>query len=83
MLKNVSNILIQSKMPYITVESGIMTVEQKEELIKKLTEVSAEITNIPKEFFMVTIKELPDSNIGIGGKTIDRTKKEYLEKHRE
>lgn len=70
-------------MPYITVESGIMTVEQKEELIKKLTEVSAEITNIPKEFFMVTIKELPDSNIGIGGKTIDRTKKEYLEKHRE
>lgn len=70
-------------MPYITIESGQMTVEQKEELIKRLTEVSAEITNIPKEFFMVTIKELPDTNIGIGGKTIDRTKKEYREKHGE
>ncbi|WP_300702593.1 4-oxalocrotonate tautomerase DmpI [Bacteroides sp.] len=68
-------------MPYITVESGLMTVEQKEELIKRLTEVSAEIMSIPKEFFMVTIKELPDSNIGIGGKTIDKTRKEYLDKH--
>ena len=67
-------------MPYITVESGLMTVEQKEELIKRLTEVSAEITNIPKEFFMITIKELPDSNIGIGGKTIDKIKKEYIRK---
>lgn len=67
-------------MPYITVESGLMTVEQKEELIKRLTEVSAEITNIPKEFFMVTIKELPDSNIGIGGKSIDKIKKEYIRK---
>lgn len=65
-------------MPYITVESGLMTAEQKEELIKRLTEVSAEITNIPKEFFMVTIKELPDSNIGIGGKSIDKIKKEYM-----
>lgn len=64
-------------MPYITVESGLMTAKQKEELIKRLTEVSAEITNIPKEFFMVTIKELPDSNIGIGGKSIDNIKKEY------
>lgn len=70
-----------NKMPYITVESGLMTAEQKEELIKRLTEVSAEITNIPKEFFMVTIKELPDSNIGIGGKSIDKIKKEYT--HRE
>lgn len=67
-------------MPYITVESGLMTAEQKEELIKRLTEVSAEIMSIPKEFFMVTIKELPDSNIGIGSKTIDKTKKEYLDK---
>lgn len=67
-------------MPYITVESGLMTAEQKDKLIKRLTEISAEITNIPKEFFIVTIKELPDSNIGIGGKSIDKIKKEYIRK---
>lgn len=65
-------------MPYITVEGGSMTAEQKEMLIKRLTEVSSEIMNIPQEFFMMTIKELPDGNIGIGGKTIDRVKGEYM-----
>lgn len=69
-------------MPYITVEGGPMTAEQKEILIKKLTEVSAAIMNIPQEFFITTIKELPDTNIGIGGKTIDKIKKEYMEQHK-
>lgn len=67
-------------MPYITVEGGKLSKEQKEELIKKLTEVSSEIMHIPSEFFLTTIKELPDENIGIGGKTIDKTKREYAEK---
>lgn len=69
-------------MPYITLEGGKLTKEQKEELIKKLTEVSSEIMHIPSQFFLTTIKELPDENIGIGGKTIDRTKKEYMDKQR-
>ncbi|HBM98105.1 MAG TPA: 4-oxalocrotonate tautomerase, partial [Ruminococcus sp.] len=30
-------------MPYITVESGVLSDEQKELLIKRLTEVSSEI----------------------------------------
>lgn len=67
-------------MPYITVEGGQLTARQKELLIQRLTEVSAEIMNVPQEFFMTTIKELPDENIGIGGKTIDRVKMEYMEK---
>lgn len=46
-------------------------------LIKRLTEVSAEIMNIPQEFFTTTITELPDKNFGIGGKTIDIIKNEY------
>ncbi|HBM98106.1 MAG TPA: 4-oxalocrotonate tautomerase, partial [Ruminococcus sp.] len=29
-------------------------------------------------FFVTTIKELPDKNFGIGGKTIDKVKEEYL-----
>ncbi len=35
-------------MPYITVESGALSDEQKEELIKRLTEVSSEITPVYK-----------------------------------
>ena len=49
-------------MPYITVESGTLSDEQKEELIRRLTEVS-------------------DKNFGIGGKTIDKVKEEYMKKH--
>lgn len=64
-------------MPLISIESGNLTIDQKEELIDKMTKVASEITNIPSEFFLVTIKELSDSNIGIGGKTIDTLKAEY------
>lgn len=69
-------------MPYITVESGILSDQQKETLIKKLTEVSAEVMNIPQDFFTVTIKELPDKNFGIGGKNIDKVKAEYAQSHK-
>lgn len=69
-------------MPYITVESGILSDEQKELLIKRLTEVSSEIMNVPTEFFITTIKELPDKNFGIGGKTIDKVKAEYMKTHK-
>lgn len=70
-------------MPYITVESGVLTDEQKELLIQQLTEVSSEIMNVPKEFFTTTIKELPDKNFGIGGKTIDKVKAEYMEAYKQ
>ena len=68
-------------MPYITVESGTLSDKQKELLIKRLTEVSSEIMNVPQEFFVTTIKELPDKNFGIGGKTIDKVKSEYMQAH--
>ena len=67
-------------MPYITVESGFLSDEQKETLIRCLTEVSSEIMKVPQKFFLVTIKELPDKNFGIGGKTIDKVKAEYMHK---
>lgn len=65
-------------MPYITVESGALSDEQKERLIRRLTEVSSEIMQVPQEFFVTTIKEVPDKNFGIGGKTIDKVKEEYI-----
>lgn len=69
-------------MPYITVESGVLSDKQKEMLIKRLTEISSEIMNVPIDFFTITIKELPEKNFGIGGKTIDKVKAEYMETHR-
>ena len=64
-------------MPYISVESGALTSEQKKELIERLTAIVSEITNIPAQFFTVTIKKLPDENFGIGGKAIDEIKRNY------
>ncbi len=64
-------------MPLITIEGGQLTEEQKSELIEKMTCLASKITQIPKEFFFVSITELPDANIGIGGKTIGQIKKEY------
>ncbi|MEC4184726.1 4-oxalocrotonate tautomerase DmpI [Adlercreutzia sp. R21] len=64
-------------MPYISIESGALDDAQKEQLIGRLTEVASEIMSVPPEFFSVTIKELPEKNFGIGGKTIDRVKAEY------
>ena len=64
-------------MPYISVESGALTSEQKKELIEQLTDTAAEITNIPAQFFTITIKELPDENFGIGGKSIGEIKRNY------
>ncbi len=66
-------------MPYITVESGTLSDEQKERLIKKLTDAASEIMEVPREFFSITIKELPDKNFGIGGRTIDKVKAEYMQ----
>lgn len=64
-------------MPYITVECGALSNSQKEALIRELTRTASEITGTPPEFFLVTLKELPDQNIGIGGRTIDQVKAAY------
>ena len=68
-------------MPFITVESGVFSDMQKEELMKQLTKISSEIMKIPQEFFVTTIKEVPDKNFGIGGKIIDKVRAEYMQTH--
>lgn len=67
-------------MPYITVESGVLSDKQKELLIKRLTETASEIMQVPQEFFVTTIKEVSDKNFGIGRKTIDKIKLEYIKR---
>lgn len=61
-------------MPVINLEVGNLSPEQKKELITKFTEVAVEVTNIPKQFFVVTIRELPDENLGIVGETVEEIK---------
>lgn len=67
----------KNNMPYISIESGKLTAEQKKQLIERLTATPSEITDIPEQFFSVTIKEIPDENFGIGGKSIDVIKRNY------
>lgn len=62
-------------MPLITFESGKLSDEMKIELIQKLTSISAEITGIPKESFFISIREMPDENVAIGGVTVKEIKK--------
>ena len=65
-------------MPLITFESGVLSEDMKKELITKLTTISAEITGIPKSPFFVSIRELPDQNIAIGGTTVAEFKKQKI-----
>lgn len=62
-------------MPIITMEGPNLTVEQKKELIKRFTEVAVDVTKIPSKFFSVTIRELPDENLGFAGQTVVEIKK--------
>jgi 4-oxalocrotonate tautomerase len=64
-------------MPYISIESGKLTEEQKKDLIVNITQTASGIMHIPQSFFSVTIKELPDENFGIGGRNIAEIKAEY------
>ena len=54
-------------MPYIQLELGHVTHDQKEKLIAEVTRVSSEILNIDKNSFYVLIKENDAENWGIGG----------------
>ncbi|MDP8201728.1 MAG: 4-oxalocrotonate tautomerase DmpI [Candidatus Tenebribacter burtonii] len=58
-------------MPIITLENaGTLTVEQKTQLIKKLTDVVVEVTNKSASAVYVRIDEVPRENFGVGGKSL-------------
>ncbi len=58
-------------MPIITFEAGKLTKEQKKELIAKFTDIASEITKIPKQSFIVSIREMPLENVGVAGITVE------------
>jgi 4-oxalocrotonate tautomerase len=57
-------------MPVITIDISAMATEKKAELVKELTVKASEVTKIPEEKFIVFINEMPQENIGIGGKLL-------------
>ncbi|MEJ2765346.1 tautomerase family protein [Photobacterium sp. MCCC 1A19761] len=61
-------------MPFIAFESGQLSDDVKQALIERLTQTSAEITGIPEAMFMVSIRELPNHHIALGGKTVAQLK---------
>ncbi|HLO75432.1 MAG TPA: 4-oxalocrotonate tautomerase DmpI [Magnetospirillum sp.] len=67
-------------MPLIVYESGQMTKELKAELIQQLTQTAARVTGIPAGMFFVSIHELPDDDIAVGGVTVTELKRQLAEK---
>ncbi|MCD4818524.1 MAG: 4-oxalocrotonate tautomerase family protein [Candidatus Cloacimonetes bacterium] len=58
-------------MPIITIENaGELTIEQKNQLIRRLTDAVSEITKKPEHYIYVKIVEIPRENFGIGGKSL-------------
>ncbi len=58
-------------MPIVTLENaGSLTDAQKKDLIKKLTDVVAEVTGKPASVVYVRIDEVPRTNFGVGGKPL-------------
>lgn len=62
-------------MPILTLETGFLNKDQKEELIRELTETAARITGITEKSFIVLLKELDDDNVGVGGQVLTEVKK--------
>ncbi|MFZ4400169.1 MAG: 4-oxalocrotonate tautomerase DmpI [Bacteroidales bacterium] len=54
-------------MPVITFDGPFLSTEKKEKLAQEFTEIASQITNIPKDAFVVFIKENPYENMAQGG----------------
>ncbi|MGE5476856.1 MAG: tautomerase family protein [Bacteroidales bacterium] len=63
-------------MPLIVYEAGQMAKDVKAELIRELTATAARVTGIPQGLFFVSIHELPDDDIAIGGVTVTELKRQ-------
>lgn len=63
-------------MPFIQMEAGKYTNEQREQLISGFTKVASEALGIPAEKFIVLLKENPMDNWGVGGKMLSKVRAE-------
>ena len=58
----------------IDIRKQSMNDRLKKQLIEKLTQTAAGITQIPKIAFSVIINEHDDANYGVGGNTLDKVR---------
>lgn len=54
-------------MPVVNISITKLSKDKKKEIIEKITETLSEITNVPKQAFVVSINENDPDNIGVGG----------------
>lgn len=57
-------------MPQIVFEGPCLEKGQKAKLVKEFTDTAAEVTGIPKQAFVVLIKENTPENVGVGGELL-------------
>lgn len=63
-------------MSIIEFTAGKLIREVKDKLITQLTDISVEITGIPKHLFFIIINEKPDEDIAVGGVSVQQLKEE-------
>ncbi len=56
-------------MPVITIATHPIDNNQKEQLIRELTDTAVKITQVPADKFVVFIDEYNNDSIGLAGKT--------------
>ena len=60
-------------MPSIMVEGPKLELEKKRQFVKNLTDAAEKAYGIPRQAYIVLIKENPPDNVGVGGELlIDR-----------
>lgn len=61
-------------MPVITIDMHKVDETMKTTLIRNLTSTAVEATGIASQSFTILIRELDETNIGLGGKTLKEVK---------
>ena len=62
-------------MPITQINISTLKKEQKKELIRRITDVMVDVTNIPAEHHVVLINEFPTDNIGVSGVMLSQMEK--------
>lgn len=62
-------------MPTIQFDGPKMTLEQKKDLVNSFSEAASRVTGIPKQGFVVYIRENDADNVGVGGELLSERRK--------
>lgn len=63
-------------MPNISVEGPPMELDKKRTLVKEITDAAEKAFGLPREAYVVTIRENAPENVGIGGILLSDRKKQ-------